>query len=375
MIGQRMIGDSPACLADLCGWPGEPGHPVPSSFIQRISIIDQRIGACLRSIDRDERVDAVDEITIRARLNSWSRDGARSIGGSCHLVRLADGWAAVNLARNDDHELFAAVLGTTTRAGRVVMSDVARVLSILDARRFDALFVDTGLPVARLGETVLHKHDLVDPIRRTVVDGARRDNYTTRGRPLVVDLSSLWAGPLCSRILRLAGFDVVKVESTARPDGARRGHPGFYAHLNAGKDETSFDFADHGDVSRLKTLIASADVVIEGSRPRALEQLGIVAMEMLRDSRPSIWLSITGHGRDDEHRNRVGFGDDCAVAGGLVTRGPRGVAFFGDAVADPLAGLLGAAAVLETWSGPDGEPVLLDAALSRSAAWAALPVA
>jgi CoA-transferase family III len=368
-----MSGDAPDCLADLCGWSDEPGDPVPLSFAKRMALVDQRIRVGLRAMGRDVHVDAVDEITIRARLNGWSRDGVRSVGGSCHLLETDDGWAAVNLARDDDHEVFAALLGISTRAGRIKVSDAARSLALLDAPHFDALFADTGLPVARLGETVLEESDVHDPIRREVVVGSIRDDAHDCERPLVVDLSSLWAGPLCSRILQLAGFDVMKVESTARPDGARRGNPGFYAHLNAGKDEMSFDFTSQHDVAGLKSLIASADVVIEGSRPRALEQLGIVAADVLRDSRPSIWLSITGHGRGDEHRNRVGFGDDCAVAGGLVTRGPRGVAFFGDAVADPITGLLGAAAVLETWVNPSRSPVILDAALARSAAWAALP--
>ena len=40
--------------------------------------------------------------------------------------------------------------------------------------------------------------------------------------PLVVDLSALWAGPLCAHLLGLAGARVVKVESLGRPDGARR---------------------------------------------------------------------------------------------------------------------------------------------------------
>ena len=40
---------------------------------------------------------------------------------------------------------------------------------------------------------------------------------------MVVDLSSLWAGPLVGHLLLRAGARVVKVESTTRPDGARRG--------------------------------------------------------------------------------------------------------------------------------------------------------
>jgi crotonobetainyl-CoA:carnitine CoA-transferase CaiB-like acyl-CoA transferase len=59
---------------------------------------------------------------------------------------------------------------------------------------------------------------------------------------LVVDLSSLWAGPLCGQILRRAGAHVVKVESFARPDGARGGDPRFYDWLHSGQESVAVDF-------------------------------------------------------------------------------------------------------------------------------------
>ena len=45
-------------------------------------------------------------------------------------------------------------------------------------------------------------------------------------RRRVVDLSSLWAGPLAGQLLAAAGMDVVKVESTKRPDGRATGASG-----------------------------------------------------------------------------------------------------------------------------------------------------
>ena len=59
-------------------------------------------------------------------------------------------------------------------------------------------------------------------------------------------------------------------------------------------------------------------MVIEASRPRALAQLGL-APEMIPHREGQVWLSITGYGRADAAASElVAFGDDAAVAGGLV---------------------------------------------------------
>jgi hypothetical protein len=101
---------------------------------------------------------------------------------------------------------------------------------------------------------------------------------------------------------------------------------------------------------RLHAMIACADVVIEASRPRALEQLGINATEILTTESPRVWASITGYGRGGEDRNRVAFGDDAAVAGGLVSWTDDMPVFTADAVADPASGVVAAAAILDALS-------------------------
>ena len=166
----------------------------------------------------------------------------------------------------------------------------------------------------------------------------------SRSRPLVVDLSSLWAGPLCTRILAAAGARVVKVESTRRPDGARSGTAVFFDLMHAGKESVALDFTTDQGRAALRALVAGADVVVESSRPRALEQLGIAA-----GSHPGIWIGITGYGRARPGRDWVAFGDDAAVAGGItaLTGEPGGPPLFcADAYADPVTGLFAAVAAL-----------------------------
>jgi crotonobetainyl-CoA:carnitine CoA-transferase CaiB-like acyl-CoA transferase len=178
----------------------------------------------------------------------------------------------------------------------------------------------------------------------------------------VVDLSSLWAGPLCTRLLREAGADVTKIESRSRPDGGRGGSPAFFDALNSGKEMVILDF--DAERSRLQDLVGRADVVVEASRPQALAQFGVDAAQFLaRDDGPHVWISITGYGRADP---RVAFGDDAAVGGGLVVEDDAGPCFCADAVADPLTGLVAADACLSALAG--GDRVLLDIPMTRVAA-------
>src|SRR5690606_27110853 len=168
--------------------------------------------------------------------------------------------------------------------------------------------------------------------------------------------------PLAGALLATAGATVVKVESTGRPDGARRGPAAFFDLLNGGKRSVALDLGAPEGLRLLRGLLTRADVVIEASRPRALEQLGVDALGLLSAGGPRVWVSITGHGRTGPGRDRVGFGDDAAVAGGLVCRDGDRPVFCADAIADPTSGMVAAAATLDALA--TGGRWLLDVAMS-----------
>ena len=175
----------------------------------------------------------------------------------------------------------------------------------------------------------------------------------TRRMPRIIDLSALWAGPLASHLLWLAGAEVIKVESRSRPDAMRDGDREFHALLNQGKASVVLDFNDANDRNALRSLIAGADIVIEAARPRALAQLGIDAVEIVSKTPGLVWISITAHGAQGESANWVGFGDDCGVAAGLIAelRAATGCAgFVGDAIADPLTGIFSALTAWNAWA-------------------------
>jgi hypothetical protein len=330
----------------LTGRPDGPPLVAPDDLVERIQQLGQAV-----------RADGLDLVVERARAAGLSRGGSLSCGGFARILPCADGWIACSLARPEDVELLPAWFDEPVG----VAADPWTVVETLAARRTAAELViaaaPLGLPVAALGEVPAE----ADPVGRQHLSNERR----RRHRPLVVDLSSLWAGPLCARLLGELGAEVVKVESTTRPDGARLGPDRFYDRLHHGHETVALDFTDPADLDVLFELVATADVVIEGSRPRALEQLGIHAAE-LAAAGPIVWVSITAHGREGAARHRSGFGDDAAVAGGLVAWDEGGPCFVADAIADPLTGM--AAASEATAAVERGGGWLLDVSLSRIAA-------
>jgi hypothetical protein len=277
---------------------------------------------------RAVRLPGVEVLGERSAFAGFRRNAPRSAGGSFQVLRAADGWLGVNLPRRSDAELIPAWLEESDPI-------LARVIAVRSAITLAERGRMLGLPVAQLSTA--------DSGERCpfVLSGHPRPGNRSLRESLVVDLSSLWAGPLCGHLLTLLGARVVKVESVRRPDGARRGPRGFYDLLHAGQESVALDFTSSAGRAALAGLVAAADVVIEGSRPRALRQLGVDAEELLAGSRDKVWVSITGYGRSGPWSNAVGFGDDTAMAAGLLAFDPATgtPAPCGDAIADPVTGV------------------------------------
>ena len=317
----------------------------------------------------DERGAAVTEqfgeggrglLTDRARLLGLPPAGKVSSGGACHLLRAADGWIAVSLARPDDIAAIPAWLDDESHPVDAGIENEWPLVEETVRSRPATELVERG---ALLGIACAVVGEQTDQ-RRTIAESVGSASPRPVAGAHVVNLAPLWAGPLAGQLLHRLGAQVTKVESVGRPDGGRQ-RAEFFDQLHAGADFVTLDWSTVDGRDRLWRLLESADVVIEGSRPRALEQLGIDARSIVRHG-PQVWVSITGHGREGANAMRVGFGDDAAAAGGLVDWVDDAPRFVGDAVADPLAGLTAAMAVVEALE--TGGRYLLDVALSRVAA-------
>ncbi|MBY0401918.1 CoA transferase [Myxococcota bacterium] len=120
----------------------------------------------------------------------------------------------------------------------------------------------------------------------------------------VIEVTSIYSGPLAGLLLAELGADVVKVESQKKPDLIRHTggkpygvSPVFYA-LNRGKRFVSLDATTEAGRSVLLELIDSADVFLHNIRPGKPEAIGL-GYEALSGRNPRlIYAAISGLGQD-----------------------------------------------------------------------------
>jgi hypothetical protein len=169
-----------------------------------------------------------------------------------------------------------------------------------------------------------------------------------RSRPLagtrVVDLTSMWAGPLATHLLATAGAEVDTVEAACRPDGLR-GTPAMFEALAAGKRRHDLDLRQDEARRAFLDLVADADVVVESYSPRVLPNLGLDLPTLLAVNPDVVLVSIPAFGPASPERDWVAYGTGVHAASGL------GIEDDGRAWApavtypDPLGGLAAFAAV------------------------------
>jgi len=178
----------------------------------------------------------------------------------------------------------------------------------------------------------------------------------------VIDLTQVFAGPTCTRILADLGADVIRFESPNRLDVTRSlittdndglDHhwlrASYFTIRNTNKREMVLDLAREEAREILRKLIAGADVVAESFTPRVMENFGL-GYEALKAIKPDIiMISLSGYGQSGPMRDFAGYGMGLEPASGLSSitgyeGGPpirSGLSFT-----DPYSGFLGAGAVL-----------------------------
>ena len=170
----------------------------------------------------------------------------------------------------------------------------------------------------------------------------------------VLDVATLFAGPMAATLLADFGADVVKVE---HPDGdplrthgsQKDGHGLWWKMLSRNKWTVTIDLSVPDGQQLLRGLASQADVLVENFRPGVMEGWGL-GYEALSDGNPGlVMLRTTGFGQFGPYAGRRGFGTLAESMSGFaaLTGEPDGPPTLPPgALADGIAGITGAYAVM-----------------------------
>lgn len=128
----------------------------------------------------------------------------------------------------------------------------------------------------------------------------------------ILDFSQYLAGPIATMLLADFGADVIRIDP---PGGPRWQHPA-NACLHRNKRSMVLDLKEPRDLATARTLIGTADVVVEGFRPGVMARLGLDP-EAIRAAHPLlIWCALPGFPSDDPRADMAAWeGVVCAAAG------------------------------------------------------------
>ncbi|MFK4102375.1 CaiB/BaiF CoA transferase family protein [Streptomyces sp. NPDC019531] len=190
----------------------------------------------------------------------------------------------------------------------------------------------------------------------------------------VLDLATLFAGPLAATMLGDFGAEVVKIEHPAKPDPSRGHGPSkdgiglWWKLLGRNKRTITLDLSKPAGRTTFLRLAETADVVIENFRPGTLEKWDLGWPELQAVNPRLVLTRVTGFGQFGPYSRRPGFGTLAEAMSGFaaITGEPDAAPVlppFG--LADSIAGLATAYAVMTALAARDrtGEGQVVDMAI------------
>ncbi len=184
----------------------------------------------------------------------------------------------------------------------------------------------------------------------------------------VLDVTSSWAGPWCTKILGDLGADVIKVEAVQAYDLTRgpaasedwrayasrgTGRPyeraDTFLKPNRNKRGITLNLKDVRGVDLFRRLAVVSDIVAENFAPGEMEKFGLGFDELRALNAPLVLLRMPAIGATGPERDYVGFGSTMEMLSGITgltgyEGGPplKSGFWYGD----PISGVHAAAAVM-----------------------------
>ncbi len=142
----------------------------------------------------------------------------------------------------------------------------------------------------------------------------------------VIDLSRILAGPLCTMNLGDMGAEVIKIELPGKGDDTRSWGPPFagtesayFLGVNRNKRGMTLNLKHKRGQELLKSLLLSADVVVENFKPGTLERWGITEEWRQREAPGLIHCEISGYGNSGPRAGMPGYDFLMQAESGLMS--------------------------------------------------------
>lgn len=208
-------------------------------------------------------------------------------------------------------------------------------------------------------------------------------------RPLdgitVVSLEHAIAAPFCTRQLADLGARVIKVERPISGDFARgydtqvEGLSSHFVWVNRSKESLTLDLKQPSAIAALKTLLKTADVLVQNLAPGAAARMGLTAEVLQTDNPGLILCDISGYGNNGPYRDKKAY--DLLIqseAGFLsVTGTPETPSKAGNSIADIAAGMYAYTNILAALlqRGKTGKGTVIDISMLESLSeWMSFPM-
>ena len=140
----------------------------------------------------------------------------------------------------------------------------------------------------------------------------------------VIEIATLFAGPLAATFLGDLGADVLKIEHPRQPDPARHHGPSkdgvglWWKVIGRNKRLATLDLSAAEGQSLFRQLAAGADVVIENFRPGTLERWRLGYDELAEHNPGLVLARVTGFGQFGPYARRPGFGTLAEAMSGFA---------------------------------------------------------
>ncbi|MGL5816533.1 MAG: CoA transferase [Phycicoccus sp.] len=274
-----------------------PGDVLPSVLpvggLAVGSVAAAGLAGCALGLGQQVRVDPRQvAVSFRAdQLQTVDGSGTPGFAPLSGLFRAADGWVRTHANYPHHRERLLRALGLGPTVERAEFAAAVGERRAQDVE--DVVVAHDGIAVrVRTWDewcsgdqaSAVDRHDL---LRVSPADGVRLDDVvgatalgsgdrsgrgrgSAAGRPRVLDLTRVIAGPVATRTLALLGCDVLRVDSPRLPELEAQ-----HLDTDSGKRSTLLDLDDRHDLSLLHELLAEADVLVTGYRPGALAAYGL----------------------------------------------------------------------------------------------------